>query len=161
MKASCSTWSRSVAMALALTIAAAPALAGEEAAVAKANEQFYAALNAMFEGNLAPMEAVWSHAGEVTYLPPDGTLLVGWEQVRASWQTQASMKLGGHVAPENVHVTVGSDLAAVCNFEKGANTNVKGKKETVSIRSSKVFRKENGAWKLLSDHADPLPFLQK
>jgi hypothetical protein len=76
MKALCSTWSRSVAMVFALTIAAAPALAGGEAAVAKANEHFYAALNAMFEGNLAPMEAVWSHAGDVTYLPPDGALLV-------------------------------------------------------------------------------------
>jgi ketosteroid isomerase-like protein len=148
-------------VAIAVAMIAGAAHGSNEADVVKANDQFYAALNAMFEGNLAPMEAVWSHADDVTYLPPDGTLLVGWERVRASWQEQASMKLGGHVAAEGVRIVVGGDLAAVQNFEKGKNTNVNGKEQTVSIRSSKVFRMENGVWKLISDHADPLPFLQK
>jgi ketosteroid isomerase-like protein len=150
-----------VVAALAVVFGVGQATATDAEAVAKANDQFYAALDAIFEGNLAPMDAVWSHADDVTYLPPDGTLVVGWEQVRASWQKQAAKKFGGHVGPQDVHITVGSDLASVCNFEKGVNPNVDGKKQSISIRSSKVFRKENGAWKLISDHADPLPFLQQ
>jgi ketosteroid isomerase-like protein len=154
------TFASAVVIAASLTMGVAHA-SDEEQGVAKAVDRFYAALNTMFTGELAPMEAVWSHADDVTYLPPDGALLVGWEQVRSSWEKQASMKLGGHVAPENVQITVGRELATVCNFEKGANTNADGKERAVSIRSSKVFRKENGAWKLISDHADPLPFLLK
>lgn len=146
--------------AVPLLAAGGMAQADDQPKVAKANEQFYAALNTMFQGDAAPMEAVWSHADDVTYLPPDGSMLIGWQAVRASWQEQASLKLGGHVAPMKVKITVGHDLAVVTNFEKGVNT-VDGKEQEVSIRSSKVFRKENGAWKLISDHADPLPFLRK
>jgi ketosteroid isomerase-like protein len=156
-----SRWVRVAAAAVFVVAVAGTACADDGADVKRANEQFYVALNAMFQGDAAPMEAVWSHADDVTYLPPDGSLLVGWEQVRASWEKQASMKLGGHVAAEKVHVVVGGVLAAVQNFEKGKNTNANGKAQAVAIRSSKVFRKENGAWKLISDHADPLPFLQK
>ncbi len=147
-------------VAIAMTVGVAQASRADDGGVAKATAQFYIALNAMFAGDVAPMEAVWSHAADVTYLPPDGSLLVGWHDVSASWRKQASMKLGGHVAPEDIRMTTGGDLAVVCNFEKGANANVGGKEQTVAIRSSKVFRKENGAWKLISDHADPL-LLQK
>ena len=154
-------WIRVGAAAILLTTVVGIAYADDQAEVARANEQFYVALNAMFQGDVAPMEAVWSHANDVTYLPPDGKLLVGWDKARASWQEQASMNLGGHVAAEDVHIVVGGDLAAVQNFEKGKNTNVNGKEQSVAIRSSKVFRKENGTWKLISDHADLLPLLQK
>ena len=30
-------------------------------------------------------------ADDVTYMGPDGTIRVGWDQVRASWQAQAAM----------------------------------------------------------------------
>lgn len=154
------TWIRSALMAITVAMVAAPASAGDEESVTKATEQFYVALNAMFTGDVAPMEAVWSHTDDVTFMGPDGTLLTGWEQVRAGWQKQAAMKLGGHVAPESVRIILGKDLAAEFNFEKGTNTNADGKTQTVSIRSSKVFRNENGAWKLISHHADPLPFMK-
>jgi ketosteroid isomerase-like protein len=143
-----------------VALAVAPASANDMEDVARAVSRFYAALNAMFTGDVAPMEEVWSHGGEVTYLPPDGRLLVGWQDVRASWQKQAALKLGGRVDPENVHINVLGDVAVVCNFEKGMNK-VDGVDQTVAIRSSKVFRRENGAWKLMSDHADPLPYLKK
>lgn len=160
MKSFRTTWICTAAMAVAMTIAAAQASASDEEGVTKATEQFYVALNALFTGDGAPMEAVWSHTDDVTYMGPDGTLLTGWEQVRAAWQKQAAMKLGGHIAPESVRIILGKDLAAEFNFEKGTNTNADGKTAAVSIRSSKVFRNESGTWKLISHHADPLPFLK-
>jgi len=136
------------------------ARAGETEEVESAVAGFYTALNAMFTGDMAAMDALWSHASDVTYLPPDGRLLVGWANVRASWQEQANRKLGGRVEPADVHIVVTGDVAAVCNLEKGTNQ-VNGVEQTVAIRSSKVFRRENGVWKLFSDHADPLPFFKK
>lgn len=145
---------------IALTMAVGPAQAsGDRDGVAKAAAQFYVALNTMFEGDNSAMEAVWSHADDVLYMGPDGTQLVGWEDVRASWRKQAAMKLGGRVVAEDMQITVGRDLAVVSNFEKGANI-VDGAEQAVSIRSTKVFRKENGTWKLHSHHTDPLPFLK-
>jgi ketosteroid isomerase-like protein len=31
----------------------------------------------------------------------------------------------------------------------------------VSIRATNLFRKENGAWKMIGHHTDLLPFLEK
>ena len=42
--------------------------------IAAAAGGFYTALNALFEGDVAPMVDVWSHAEDVTYMGPDGRL---------------------------------------------------------------------------------------
>ena len=133
----------------------------DEAAVREAATQFYAALNAMFTGDLAPMSETWSHADDVTYMGPDGSLDVGWDQVLANWERQAAMKLGGKVEPENMHVVVGRDLALTHNLEKGENVDPQGKPLVVSIRATNVFRKENGVWKMIGHHTDRLAFLER
>lgn len=132
-----------------------------EEGVKAAAAQFYSALNAMFTGDLEPMKAVWSHADDVTYMGPGGGFRIGWEAVQADWAQQAALKLGGKVTPEDMRITVGKDLAVVHNYEKGENFDAGGNPLTVSIRATKVFRKENGEWKLISAHTDLLPFLGK
>lgn len=133
----------------------------DEKAVREAAAQFYAALNVMFTGDVGPMKAVWSHADDVTYMGPGGGFQVGWDQVLANWEQQAAMKLGGEVQPEEMHVTVGKDLAITQNYEKGENTNVAGEPQEVSIRATNVFRKEDGKWKMIGHHTDVLPYLEK
>jgi ketosteroid isomerase-like protein len=129
-------------------------------AVHVANNMFYAALNAVFEEDVAQMKKVWSHADDVTYLGPDGSFRVGWEATLKDWQKQAAMKLGGKVEPQNIHITVGQDLAVVHNYEVGENV-VDGKPTTVKIRATNLYRKEKGEWKMMGHHTDLLPFLGK
>jgi ketosteroid isomerase-like protein len=133
----------------------------DKESVQAAVAQFYTALNAMFNGDLAPMDAVWSHADDVTYMGPTGGYRVGWQQVRADWQQQAEQKLGGMVKPEEVRITMSENLAVVHNYEKGENTNTQGNPAKVSIRATNVFRKEGGKWKMIGHHTDLLPFLLK
>ncbi len=128
-------------------------------AVAEAVAGFYAALNTIFKGDLGPMLGVWSHADDVTYMGPDGRFQVGWEDVRADWQKQAAMKLGGRVEPESVRIVTGGVLAVTHNYERGANLPIGGESRTVSIRATNLFRKEGGAWKMIGHHVDPLPYL--
>lgn len=133
----------------------------DEKAVAEAASQFYAALNTMFAGDVGPMKDVWSHAADVTYMGPTGGFDVGWDQVAKSWDAQAAMKLGGRVDASDLRVTVGRDVAVTSGYEKGVNTNAKGVAETVSIRATNVFRKEDGRWKMIGHHTDLLPYLAK
>ncbi len=133
----------------------------DEKAVMQAATQFYAALNAMFTGDLGPMKEVWSHEDDVTYMGPDSGFQVGWDQVLGSWKAQAAMKLGGEVKPEDIHITVGRDIAVTHNYEKGENINAEGKPQMVSIRATSLFRKEDGKWKMIGHHTDLLPFLEK
>lgn len=140
---------------------AAPVSGGEEQAVKDAAASFYAALQAMFIGDAAPMKKVWSHADDVSYMGPDGKLKRGWPAIRGEWEAQAALKLGGEVQPLDLQVTVGQDLAVTTCWEKGQNVGPDGKVEAVSIRATNVFRKERDGWKMIGHHTDLLPFLAK
>ncbi len=52
-----------------------------ETEVHKASEQFYAALNRLFNGNADSMEGIWSHGPGTTVLQPIGGRTVGWDDV--------------------------------------------------------------------------------
>jgi ketosteroid isomerase-like protein len=133
----------------------------DEQAVRDATAKFYSALQVMFTGDAGPMTDVWSHAADVTFMGPGGELRRGWTAVRAEWEAQAALKLGGDVQPKDVRVTVGQDIALTHGWERGQNVGADGKVEVVSIRATNVFRKEGGSWKMIGHHTDLLPFLTK
>lgn len=133
----------------------------DKSAVLAANNQFYEALNALFNGEVGPMKGVWSHEDDVTYLDPFGKRITGWPNVLSDWQKLAKLRLGGKVAPQQFHVFMGDELAVVQNYELGANMQEGGREFPISARSTNVFRKENGTWKLISHHVDPLHELSK
>jgi ketosteroid isomerase-like protein len=127
-----------------------------ELAVREAADEFYDALNAMFKGDIALMKAIWSHADDVVYMGPGGSIKVGWAKVLKDWESQAARKLGGNVMAKDVNFTIGDDIAVMYAREMGENTNIGGKREKVDIRVTNLFRKENGAWKVIGHHTDLL-----
>ena len=151
-----------LALVGAATVSARDAVIDQanEITVQEATDGFYAALNAMFTGDAEPFQDVWSHADDVTFMGPDGSVNVGWDDVLANWEVQAGMKLGGEIRHELIMATVGEDLAVVQCRELGENI-IDGKPIEVSLRATNIFRKENGAWKMISHQTDQLPFLQK
>jgi ketosteroid isomerase-like protein len=151
-----------LALVFAATVSARDAGVGpsNESTVQEATAGFYTALNAMFTGDVDPMKEVWSHAEDVTFMGPDGSVNVGWNDVLANWEVQTKMKLGGEIRHELIMATVGQDLAVVQCREVGENV-IDGKPIEVSLRATNVFRKKNGAWKMIGHQTDKLPFLQK
>jgi ketosteroid isomerase-like protein len=133
----------------------------DEQGLRAANEQFYAALNAMFTGELAPMNAIWSHENDVTNLGPFGDRLVGWDAVGAEFKKEAGMKLGGRVVCRDLIVHAGKDLGYTVCVEQGENMSADGKPVVVSHRATNVFRLEAGGWKLIHHHTDLSPELQQ
>jgi ketosteroid isomerase-like protein len=130
-------------------------------AVEQAVNQFYASLNALFTGETLPMQEIWSHADDVTYMGPVGGFQTGWNQVWPVWQQQAEMKLGGKVLPTELHITVGNDLAFVECYEVGDNNAADGQPIEVAIRATSLLRKENGQWKFIGHHTDPIRALEQ
>lgn len=125
-------------------------------AVRQAADKFYDALNAVFTGDVEPMKSAWSHADDIAYMGPGGSLKVGWSKVWKDWEGQASRKLGGEVRPQDVHFVVNGDLAVMYAREVGENTNIGGRREKVDIRVTNIFRKEDGTWRLIGHHTDLL-----
>ena len=147
----------------ACMMTATPVKAAEtdEDGVKQAVAEFYAALNKMFTGEVAPMKAVWSHADDVTYMGPNGGFQKGWPAVEKIWDENAALKMGGKVAPAEMEIRVGEDLAIVSNYEEGENNDAEGNVVKVRIRATSLFRKEDGKWKMIGHHTDLLPFLSK
>ena len=127
-----------------------------ELAVRQAADQFYDALNVMFTGDVAPMKSVWSHADDVAYMGPGGSIKIGWSKVWKDWEAQAACKLGGEVRAKDVHFVVNGDLAVMYAREVGENTNIGGRREKVDIRVTNIFRKEDGKWLMIGHHTDLL-----
>ncbi len=126
----------------------------DTAGVRDATTAFYAALNDMFVGNIAPMEALWSHESDVTQLGPMGGRLVGWDAVGADWRRVADVKLGGKVVAEGILVVAGPCMGYSVTEEVGQNIGADGKPIEVRFRATNIFRKEKGGWKMVHHHTD-------
>ena len=125
-----------------------------------ASDQFYAALNAMFTGELGPMNAIWSHSDDVSNQGPFGARMDGWAAVGAQFKKEAEMKLGGHIEAKNVIVRAGKDLGYTVCVEEGQGMKVEGKPVKVRHRATNIFRRENGQWRLVHHHTDLAPLLK-
>ncbi len=134
-----------------------PQMTNHQAVIA-ATDNFYRALNIMFTGDGQPMKDAWSKSKDITYMGPSGRYLVGWDAIEKEWNAQTASKLGGKVTAEQVNTIVGSDLALINCIEKGVNV-VNGKTETVQLRSSTVFRQEQGVWKVIAHQTDLLGYM--
>ncbi len=133
----------------------------EDLAVKEADERFFNALAAMFSGDVAPMESLWSHANDIVYMGPvPGLLHKGWKAIDRDWLQQGGMKLGGSIEVLERHVTVGTDLAVVHHLARATGQDPDDTAGQFTIRGTNVFRKEDGAWKLIAHHSDPLPYVQ-
>jgi SnoaL-like domain len=88
--------------------------------VRQASEQFYAALNRTLNGDPGPMEEIWSHSSDVSGMHPFGGRLLGWEEVRASWEQAAQAFSDGQVALDDmVVVPITEDAAYTLGTEHG------------------------------------------
>lgn len=134
---------------------------GDEAVVRGAVAQWIAALNAMLNGDPKPLADLYSHADDVTYMGAEGTFRIGWDATYADWQAQAEKSSGGAVEAADVHVVVSGDLAAAQHVTRGRVREPDGKMNEANVRESSVFRRENGAWKMIAHHADGLPYWEK
>lgn len=119
-----------------------------------ANNQFYEALNIMFTGDVGPVNAIWSHGEDITYMGPFGGMHSGWDQVGAEFANVAALKIGGKIACENLEVRVLGDVGYTLCVEAGENLDSEGNPVPVSHRATNVFRKENDTWKLVHHHTD-------
>jgi ketosteroid isomerase-like protein len=134
----------------------------EQQSVLDALHAFYAAEIKLFQGEMAPMEGVWSRRPDITYLSPSGRFNVGWDEVMADWRTQAQQHLGGTIEPRDIHVFVqeGCGLAVAQNLEVASGQVIDGRPADITIRATNVFRKEHGRWKMVSHATDVIPNLE-
>ncbi len=103
-----------------------------------------------------------SHREDVSLAYPLGPAVRGWEQVAATMERAASLVSEGEiVAFENVAKYVTPELAYIVEVER-TKAKVGGRQDIVpfALRVTTIFRPEDGTWKVVHRHADPITTAQ-
>jgi ketosteroid isomerase-like protein len=124
--------------------------------VCAASTQFYAALNRMLDGEMGPLEAIWSHGAAVSTMHPIGGRQAGWDEVRGSFEQVAQLATGGHVDLRDRSIQVTGDLAYEVGVEQG-QARIAGEQVTIEQRVTNVYRREGEEWKIVHHHTDVSP----
>ena len=125
-------------------------------------EQYHLALGEYVKGNPEPVKKLVSHREDVTLANPLGPAVRGWEQVAAAAERAASQfSEGESVGFEIVAKYVTPELAYIVWVER-TKAKVGGRQEIVPIdlRVTTIFRPEDGTWKVVHRHADPITTAQ-
>src|ERR687897_788533 len=121
-------------------------------------EQWQLAAGEFVKGNPEPVKKLWSHKEDVTLANLYGPPVRGWEQVAKTIEHAASLRRDGEfVGSEIVAKHVTAELAYVVQLER-AKAKV-GAREDIApfdLRATMILRPEDGTWKLVHRHADPI-----
>ena len=108
------------------------------------------------------MKKLWSHKEDVTLANPWGPPVRGWDKVAKTIEHAASLRRDGQfVSSEIVAKYVTAELAYVVQLER-AKAKV-GSREDITpsaTRATMIFRPEEGTWKMVHRHADPITTAQ-
>lgn len=112
-----------------------------------------AAERAMHEGDADPRIRQWSHHDPVTLLGAKWTA-VGWADVEPAFRRVASL-FRDPVAYEIELIAAGAsgDLAYTVVYEHNKVVG-EGKPQEYTLRVTHVYRREEGAWRIVHRHAD-------
>ena len=121
-------------------------------------EQFHLALGEFLKGNPEPVKMMYTHREDVTLANPFFPPARGWEQVAETSERAASQfRDGEFVGFETIAKYVTPELAYVVHIER-TKTKVGGGEDIapIALRVTMIFRPEDGTWKIVHRHADPI-----
>jgi ketosteroid isomerase-like protein len=125
-------------------------------------EQSHLTLGEIVKGNPEPLKMVYSHREDASLANPFGPPVRGWEQAAAIIERAASnYKDGEIVGFENVAKYVTPELAYIVEVERyKAKVGGGEKLAPISLRVTSIYRREDGVWKIVHRHADPITTAQ-
>jgi ketosteroid isomerase-like protein len=125
-------------------------------------EQFHLASGEFLKGNPKPTQELFSHREDVTLANPFGPAVRGWEQVaKVSEHAASQVRDGEFVSAEIIEKNVTPELAYVVEIEQ-AKAKIGGSEDITpfALRVTMIFRPEEGTWKIVHRHADPITTAQ-
>jgi len=130
----------------------------------KTIEQYRLAQKEFVKGKPQPFKDICSHADDVTIAGGWGGVEKGWaEQVekRYDWASARFASGDAERQTENISVVATPDMAYAVDIER-SKVRLAGSSEVraLALRVTTIFRRENGQWRLVHRHADPLVDIQ-
>jgi ketosteroid isomerase-like protein len=125
-------------------------------------EQYQLALDEFMKGNPNPVQDLFSHREDATLANPYGPPVRGWKQIAEVTEHAASLRRDGEATGFEIlakHVT--ADLAYVVQIER-LKSKIGSREDIIpyALRATMIFRPEDGTWKVVRRHADPITTAQ-
>jgi ketosteroid isomerase-like protein len=121
-------------------------------------EQFHLASDEFLKGNPEPVNKLWSRREDVSLANPFGPPVRGWDEVAKVTEHAASQVRDGElVSVEIVAKHITAELAYVVEIER-PKAKIGGSEDITpfALRVTMFFRPEDGGWKIVHRHADPI-----
>ena len=121
-------------------------------------ETYHAALDVFSRGDPEPMKMLYSRRDDVTLANPFGPAVRGWTHVSDALDFASSRFRDGEAKLfEPMAQYAGADVATILEIERW-KAKVGGREDVASfvLRVTSTFRAEDGTWKLVHRHADPI-----
>lgn len=121
-------------------------------------EEAHQALDAFLQGDPAPLQELFSQRDDVTLANPFGPAQRGWPHARDTMaRAAANYRDGRAVGFETIAEYITPELVCIHELEQFEGK-VGGSDETTqfSLRCTSVLRLEDGRWRIVLRHADPI-----
>jgi len=125
-------------------------------------EQYHLALDEIMKGSPDGYKRAYSRRDDVTLANPFGPPARGWDEVAKTLERAASHYRDGEATGfENVAKYVSDELAYTVEIER-CKAKVEGRDDVtpIAVRVTTIFRAEDGTWKVVHRHADPITSAQ-
>jgi ketosteroid isomerase-like protein len=121
-------------------------------------ERYHLAAADFIKGNPEPYKALFSHGEDVTVANPFFPVARGWEKVADRMERASSRWSEGEIVGfENVAQYATDELGYIVEIERfRAKLGGSEKAAPVALRTTSILRRENGDWKIVHRHADPI-----
>jgi len=112
---------------------------------------------ALLDGDSGLRKSLWSHRDPVTILGAAKTVS-GWPEVESLFDWLASnFSNGGMYELDVTAAGVSGDLGYVVGAEHSSASVDREAPAPIELRVTLIFRREDGEWKEVHRHADPIP----
>ena len=121
-------------------------------------EQYHLALDEIVKGSPDGYKRAYSRRDDVTLANPFGPPVRGWEEVAKTLERAAAHYRDGEATGfENVAKCATPELAYTVEIER-CQAKVEGRDDLtpIALRVTSIFRPEEGTWKVVHRHADPI-----
>ena len=120
-------------------------------------ERDHQALDAIVKGDSEPKKKLYSRRDDVTLANPFGLPARGWPAVAQTLQHAASqLREGQALAFERISEYATPELAYIVEIERYRGKVGSSDTAPNALRVTTVFRREDGEWRIVHRHADPI-----
>jgi ketosteroid isomerase-like protein len=121
-------------------------------------ERYQLALDEFMKGDPKPVQELFSHREDASLANPYGPPVRGWDGIAKTTEHAASLRRDGRATGFDIVAKyVTTELAYVVQIEYlESKVGERDEITPYSLRATMIFRPEDGTWKVVHRHADPI-----